>query len=170
MEKTIKEMADELGVDKQRVYRFLVRSHITASSEVMRTKRYDEAAQTLVKSAFQCISDAPERCSDVHQNRITDAPGDTPSDAVISALLEELKEKNKQLAAQADQIRDLHSRLSEITAALVSAQQTAQAAQALHAGTIHQLTQPSDVSIEDPSSTSSPSTVSAQKKHWWWPW
>lgn len=155
MEKTIKEMADELGVDKQRVYRFLVRSHITASSEVMRTKRYDEAAQTLVKSAFQCI---------------TDAPGDTPSDTVISALLEELKEKNKQLAAQADQIRDLHSRLSEITAALVSAQQTAQAAQALHAGTIHQLTQPSDVSIEDPSSTSSPSTVSAQKKHWWWPW
>lgn len=166
MEKTIKEMADELGVDKQRVYRFLVRSHITASSEVMRTKRYDEAAQTLVKSAFQCISDAP----DAHQDRITDAPGDTPSDAVISALLEELKEKNKQLAAQADQIHDLHSRLSEITAALVSAQQTAQAAQALHAGTIHQLTQPSDVSIEDPSSTSSPSTVSAQKKHWWWPW
>lgn len=166
MEKTIKEMADELGVDKQRVYRFLVRHRITASSEVMRTKRYDEAAQTLVKSAFQCITDAPERCSDVHQNRITDAP----SDAVISALLEELKEKNKQLAAQADQIRDLHSRLSEITAALVSAQQTAQAAQALHAGTIHQLTHPNDVSTEAPSSSPVTSTVSAQKKHWWWPW
>lgn len=32
--KTIKQIADELGVSKQKVYRFIVRNHITASSEV----------------------------------------------------------------------------------------------------------------------------------------
>ena len=36
------------------------------------------------------------------------------------------------------QIEDLNARLSESNAALVAAQQTAQAAQALHAGTIQQ--------------------------------
>ena len=29
--KTIKQIADELGVSKQKVYRFIVRNHITAS-------------------------------------------------------------------------------------------------------------------------------------------
>jgi hypothetical protein len=43
--KTIKQIADELGVSKQKVYRFIVRNHITASSEVKRSKLYDESAE-----------------------------------------------------------------------------------------------------------------------------
>ncbi|HJI78273.1 MAG TPA: hypothetical protein OIM17_09770 [Clostridiales bacterium] len=46
-------------------------------------------------------------------------------------LRKELEIKNKQ-------IEDLNARLAEVSSALVMAQQTAQAAQALHAGTIQQ--------------------------------
>ena len=41
--KTIKQMADEIGVSKQKVYRFIVKNHITASSEAKQSKLYDEA-------------------------------------------------------------------------------------------------------------------------------
>lgn len=48
--KTIKQIADELGVSKQKVYRFIVRNHITASSEVKQSKLYDEATEMLIKT------------------------------------------------------------------------------------------------------------------------
>lgn len=48
--KTIKQIADELGVNKQKVYRFIVKNHITASSEVKQSKLYDEAAERLIKA------------------------------------------------------------------------------------------------------------------------
>lgn len=44
----------------------------------------------------------------------------------------------KELEIKTKQIEDLNARLAEISSALVMAQQTAQAAQALHAGTIQQ--------------------------------
>ena len=53
-------------------------------------------------------------------------------------LSSELNIKNRQLEAKDEQIKELNARLAETTAALVTAQQTAQAAQALHAGTIRQ--------------------------------
>ena len=49
--KTIKQIADELGVNKQKVYRFIVKNHITASSEVKQSKLYDEAAERLFRMA-----------------------------------------------------------------------------------------------------------------------
>ena len=46
--------------------------------------------------------------------------------------------KSEQLAVKDKQIEELNARLAEVSSALVAAQQTAQAAQALHAGTIQQ--------------------------------
>lgn len=50
----------------------------------------------------------------------------------------ELDRKSEQLAVKDKQIEELNARLAEVSSALVAAQQTAQAAQALHAGTIQQ--------------------------------
>ena len=47
-----------------------------------------------------------------------------------------MEQKNQQLEVKDEQIRELNARLAESNAALVAAQQTAQAAQALHAGTV----------------------------------
>lgn len=61
------------------------------------------------------------------------------SEAILIAMLQgELDRKSEQLAVKDKQIEDLNARLAEVSAALVTAQQTAQAAQVLHAGTIKQ--------------------------------
>lgn len=131
MLKTIKEIADELGVDKQRVYRYIKKNHINeALHEALQkngVKQYDEAAQTLIKQGVLEESASSEAHHEVLQNHIND----TVSDVLVDMLRKELEIKN-------EQIRELNARLAESNAALVSAQQTAQAAQALHAGTIRQ--------------------------------
>lgn len=134
--KTIKEIADELGVDKQRVYRYIKKNRISeVRHDVLQkngVKQYDEAAEMLIKQGFvgEIVS------NEVHQNHINEAVSET----LIDMLKKELEIKN-------EQIRDLNERLAEISAALVAAQQTAAAAQALHAGTIQQ--QLSSSELED---------------------
>lgn len=64
--KTIREIANELGVDKQKVYRFIKQNHINeahheAHHEALQrsgVKYYDEAAETLIKQGF---SDEPHQ-------------------------------------------------------------------------------------------------------------
>lgn len=151
--KTIREIANELGVDKQKVYRFIKQNHINeAHHEALQrsgVKYYDEAAETLIKQGF---SDETAS-SEAHQNRINEAV----FDAVIEMLQKELEIKN-------EQIKELNERLSECSAALLAAQQTAQAAQALHAGTIQQqLTDgAADLEQEQPQAD----VVSGEKKGW----
>ena len=55
--KTIREIANELGVDKQKVYRFIKQNHINeAHHEALQrsgVNYYDEAAETLIKQGFR---------------------------------------------------------------------------------------------------------------------
>lgn len=120
--KTIKQIADELGVSKQKVYRFIVRNHITASSEVKQSKLYDEATEMLIKQGI--LEDEPYQKShhEAHQNHIND----TVSEAVIELLRKELEQKNEQLQEKDKQIE----RLQE---ALGIAQENVKAAQLLQA-------------------------------------
>lgn len=118
MAKTIKEIADELGVDKQKVYRFIKQNHINEALQRSGVKYYDEAA----------------------------------FDAVVEMLQKELEIKK-------EQIRERNERLSECSAALLAAQ----AAQALHAGTIQQLIDGvSDPEQEQPQAD----VVPGEKKGW----
>ena len=57
---------------------------------------------------------------------------------VIAVLQTTIDTLQGQLAIKDKQIEELNARLAEVSSALVAAQQTAQAAQALHAGTIQQ--------------------------------
>ena len=70
---------------------------------------------------------------------------ETSETVLISMLQKELDRKDaqllvkdKQLAVKDQQIRELNARLAECSTALLAAQETARAAQALHAGTIQQ--------------------------------
>ena len=72
---------------------------------------------------------------------------ETSETTLIAMLQSELEHKNQQLEVKDKQIEELNARLAEVSSALVAAQQTAQAAQALHAGTIQQqLTSGADLS------------------------
>lgn len=134
--KTIKEIAGELGVPKQRVYRFIKRECISEAHHEAGVMYYDDAAETFIKQAFSDVVSSGEAHHDAHHDAVSDAVTDAVTDAVIDLLRKELEIKN-------EQIRELNARLAESNAALVAAQQTAQAAQALHAGTIQkQLMEP----------------------------
>ena len=112
--KTIRQIADELGIDKQRVYRFIRRYRITDVHRDTGVMWYDEAAETQIIEHFLKNSTS----SEAHQ--ITS--GDTVIDTVITMLQRELEIKNQQ-------IEQLNIALERTTASL-------QAAQALHGGTI----------------------------------
>ena len=109
--KTIREIANELGVDKQKVYRFIKQNHINeAHHEALQrssVKYYDEAAETLIKQGFSDETASSEAHHEAHQNRINEAV----FDAVIEMLQKELEIKN-------EQIKELNERLSECSAAL----------------------------------------------------
>ena len=72
---------------------------------------------------------------DVYKRQVLEQSENVGVIAVLQTTIDTLQ---GQLAIKDKQIEDLNARLSESNAALVAAQQTAQAAQALHAGTIQQ--------------------------------
>ena len=112
--KTVKQIADELGISKQKVYRFIVRNHITASSEVKQSKLYDEAAEKLIKQGF--LEDQPYQKShhEAHKNHINEPVRDVVSEAVIELLQKELEHKNEQLREKDRQINSLQSLVQQL--------------------------------------------------------
>ena len=70
--------------------------------------------------------------------------------SVVAVLQDTIEALQGQLTVKDRQIEELNARLAEISSALLAAQQTAAAAQALHAGTIkQQLSDGSDADQEE---------------------
>lgn len=104
MEKTIKEMAQELGLTKQQVYRFVKKNCINEVHQEAHqsggVKRYDETAQQLVREHFCKKEVHQNHINEVHQNHINDA---------VSGELRQAYEAR--IAAQAREIERLHEEL-----------------------------------------------------------
>ena len=121
--KTIRQIADEVGVSKQAVRNRIAK--LGLQSNLQRNGNQfaiDEQQETLIKQAFTHREDVRESQS------ITDNQS-KQVDALISMLQIELEAKNEQLAAKDEQIDKLTAALEHTTASL-------HAAQALHAGTM----------------------------------
>lgn len=139
MAKTIKQIADEIGVSKQTVYKRYKGKLHTVCAPYAHTEQgvlyIEEQGETLIKQDFL----QKERSIGAHTERSNGAVLEQPENAgVIAVLQTTIDTIQGQLAVKDKQIEDLNARLAESNAALVAAQQTAQAAQALHAGTIQQ--------------------------------
>ena len=104
--KTLKQIADEIGIDKQKVYRFVVKKHITASSEVKQSKLYDDVAERLIKSHFNHITTSNERCGEPHQK--------SGYDVVVEQLVKELESKNEQIREKDRQLAEKDRQLSAV--------------------------------------------------------
>ena len=104
--KTLKQIADEIGIDKQKVYRFVVKNHITASSEVKQSKLYDDVAERLIKSHFNHITTSNERCGEAHQK--------SGYDVVVEQLVKELESKNEQIREKDRQLAEKDRQLSAV--------------------------------------------------------
>lgn len=141
--KTIRQIADELGVSKQAVYkRFKGKLH-TVCAPYAHTEQgvlyLEEQGKTLIKQDFLQDDRSIGAHTDTHTERSNGAVLEQGQQANLMAVLQatidtlqgQLEVKDRQIEQQAQTI----TRLSD---ALVAAQQTAAAAQALHAGTMHQ--------------------------------
>jgi predicted DNA-binding protein YlxM (UPF0122 family) len=108
--KTIKQIADELGVNKQRVYRYIKRNRIIEAHQEQGVMWYDDAVESsIIKHFTENVSH--------HEAYHT-----TSHDAIITMLQRELEIKNQQI--------------EKLTVALENTTSSLQAAQALHAGTL----------------------------------
>ena len=107
MEKSMREIADELGVDKQRVYRYIKKKCINEALQRNGVKYYDEAAQTLIKQGF----------SDSEPHQESDSRS-ASNEAVFEAVLKQLEMLQKELEVKNQQIADLNERLAESQVAL----------------------------------------------------
>lgn len=85
MNKSLKQIADELGIDKQKVYRFVKKANIKEALESTTTKLYDETAQNTIKKHF--LEKTISRCE--YQNH--------SNDMVYETLLKQLEIKDKQI-------------------------------------------------------------------------
>lgn len=147
MAKTQKQIADFLGIDKQKVYRFIKKNNIEEAFQRNGTKYYDETAE---KAIIKGLSEKP-----IQREAPQGASKSDSLEAVVSILKNELDMKN-------EQIRELNARLAETTAALKLAQENASAAQALHAGTMKQ-----QLEAPVPVETDTPADPQKPKKSFW---
>jgi IS30 family transposase len=85
MAKTTKQIADELGVSKQKVYRYIKKNCISEAHQKNGVMYYDEAAETLIKRGFF----KNEAHHEAHHEAV--------SEAVIELLKNELQAKNEQI-------------------------------------------------------------------------
>ena len=141
--KTIRQIADEIGVSKQAVFKKIKREPLSTSLQGLTATvdgrlMVEVDGEKLIKQAFSEISPST---TDNQLTGAVDGLVDAPStknaektaevDGVISVLQATIDTLQGQLEVKDRQIEKL-------TEALAAAQQTAAAAQALHAGTIQQ--------------------------------
>ena len=138
--KTIREIADEIGVSKQAVFKKIKREPLSTSlrgltSTVDGRLTVSVDGEKLIKQAFS--QDAP---STNHQpvDGVVDGQVDGPVDGMIAVLQATMDTLQGQLEVKDRQIEQQTQTITRLSDALVSAQQTAAAAQALHAGTLQQ--------------------------------
>ena len=164
MAKTIKQIADEIGVSKQTVYKRYKGKLYTVCAPYAHTEQgvlyIEEQGETLIKQDFLQKECSIGAHTYAHTERSNGAVLEQSENAGVVAVLQTtIDTLQGQLAIKDKQIEELNARLAEVSSALVAAQQTAQAAQALHDGTIQQqLTSGEDQREED--------EVKAKKQSW----
>lgn len=145
--KTIRQIADEIGVSKQAVYKRYKGKLHTVCAPYAHTEQgvlyLSEQAETLIKQDFlkddRSNGAHTDRSNGAHTERSIGAvPEQSQEAGVVAVLQATIDMLQGQLAVKDRQIEELNARLAEVSSALLAAQQTAATAQALHAGTIKQ--------------------------------
>lgn len=162
MAKTIKEIAEEIGVSKQAVFKKIKQEPLSTEIEkfistVDGKKLVNVDGENLIKQAFHRKQKTVDVNFDVKDGgkRFTVGGNDgntvdgIPSanqerenmlaavfQTAINALTIQLEEKDRQLAEKDKQLERQTKTIEELATSLAVAQHTAQAAQALHAGTL----------------------------------
>jgi len=142
--KTIKQIADEIGVTKQAVFYRIKRPPLSNTLQSFMSKvdgvlmvSFD--GETLIKQAFDI-----ETAKENEVFGIKKPSKETPlfDGEIIEVLKKNIEVLQSQLEIKDSQLEIKDRQIVDLTSALVSAQQSATAAQALHAGTMSHLAIP----------------------------
>ena len=141
--KTIRQIADEIGVSKQAVYKRYKGKLHTVCAPYAHTEQgvlyLSEQAETLIKQDFLKDNRSNGAHTDTHTERSIGAvPEQSKEAGVVAVLQATIDTLQGQLEVKDRQIEQQAQTITRLTDALAAAQQTAAAAQALHAGTIQQ--------------------------------
>jgi len=144
--KTIKQLADEIGVSKQAIFYRIKRpplsntlQSLTSNVDGVLTVSFD--GEKLIKQAFHSdtVKDLgvkePSNKTPSFDGLFDGSPTTVDSEIVV-LLKKNIEILHAQLETKDKQIESLTKQQHELTSALVLAQQNAVAAQALHAGTM----------------------------------
>lgn len=110
MSKTIKQIADELGISKQRVYRYIKNNHINEAHQKNGVMYYNEVAETVIKSAFNKNDTSNDAHQDSHQTTSNDI-GLKQFEVIIDTLKKQIETKDSQIN-QLQQLLDQQQRLT----------------------------------------------------------
>lgn len=125
--KTIKELADSLGVSKT-----AIRNYMTEEFRAKYTAKNDKGVITITPDGCKVIAESFAKSPESNRNDFAETELITIPRSVLATYEEQLRQKDVQLAEKDLQIKDL-------TATVKSQAQSVQSAQALHAGTMQQL-------------------------------
>ena len=150
MAKTIKQMADALGVDKQRVYRYIKKSCINEAHQKNGVMYYDEAVEKRIKQAFSK--------NEPHQESAS-------SDTVVDVLLKQSEMLQKELEIKNKQISDLNDRLAECQKLLDQYQKLSAMEKV-----VQKIEMENNPEKEKESLTPSSAEPETRKKAWWKFW
>ena len=144
--KTIRQIADEIGVSKQAVFKKIKREPLSTSLQGLTATvdgrlMVEVDGEKLIKQAFSEITPSTtdnQLPGAVDGASTKNAEKTVEVDGVISVLQATIDTLQGQLEVKDRQIEQQAQTITRLTDALATAQQTAAAAQALHAGTIQQ--------------------------------
>ena len=150
---TIKAFATAAGRSQQAIYKQISTRLAPYVHENDGQKYIDRRALKEIFNLEDIQPIQPIQPSDLNELNNVEQPLNGVLQTTIDLLKEQLQVKDQQIA-------ELNARLAEMSSALVLAQQTAQAAQALHAGTIQQ-------QLNDGDAGDAALDMKAQQPHWW---
>lgn len=168
MYKTIKQIADDLKIDKQKVYRFIKSNHINEvhheAHQTTKVKHYDEVAQKLIYKHFE-----NKTTSQLHQNYINEAHQTTSKstskshqnnrDEVVELLKKQLEEKNKEIERLQSKVSEKDKLIAEISIRNATTLSNASYQNAIETMNDNQKQEVAEETQQKP-----------KKKHWWQSW
>lgn len=167
--KTIRQLADEIGVSKQAIHQKRKKEPLSTflqpfTSTVDGVIYISIEGESLIKEAFK-INTVNETVNEVYTSFDgVFTPSFTVVDSNFETLKEQLKVKDAQIKEQQHQLLEKEKQITELTVAIENMTQTLKTSQMLHAGTMQQ-TFWSDTQLETFKENET-SNSSKRKKFW----
>lgn len=132
--KTIKELADELGVSKT-----AIRKYMTQEFREAHTQTTTGNIIEIDEDGCKLLAETIKKPQETGGNQFPKTSANTGLQEEIAFLRSQLEAKDHQLEAKDRQLESKDAQIASLTAALENTTASLQAAQALHAGTMKEM-------------------------------